>query len=37
MHMGGFMLWNAAGLYTPQALHAAGSPPPLPLLPAPQL
>ena len=33
---GGFMLWNAAGLYTPEALHA-GSPPELPILPVPQL
>jgi hypothetical protein len=30
MHTGGFMLWNAAGLYTAQA-------PSLPVLPAPQL
>jgi hypothetical protein len=35
-HTGGFMLWNAAGVYTPQALHS-GPPPPLPDLPAPQL
>ena len=34
-HTGGFMLWNAAGLYTRQAL--GGPPPPLPVLPAPQL
>jgi hypothetical protein len=33
---GGFMLWNAAGLYTASAL-AGGTPPPLPVLPAPQL
>jgi hypothetical protein len=35
-HTGGFMLWNAGGIYTPQAL---GSGPPLPLPPllAPQL
>jgi hypothetical protein len=33
---GGFMLWNASGLYTPQALRG-GPPPPLPVLPAPQL
>ena len=33
---GGFMLWNASGLYTPRALHR-GSSPPLPELPAPQL
>jgi hypothetical protein len=33
---GGFMLWNAAGVYTPQALHA-GAPPPLPALAVPQL
>jgi hypothetical protein len=35
-HTGGFMLWNAGGVYTPQALHA-GPPVPLPDLPAPQL
>jgi hypothetical protein len=35
-HTGGFMLWNAAGVYTAQALHS-GPPPPLPPLPAPQL
>ena len=34
---GGFMLWNASGMYTPQALHASSTPPPLPDLPAPQL
>jgi hypothetical protein len=33
---GGFMLWNAAGLYTPGALHG-GAPPPLPVVPVPQL
>ena len=33
---GGFMLWNAGGLYTGAALRG-GPPPPLPLLPAPQL
>jgi hypothetical protein len=33
---GGFMLWNASGLYTSGTLRA-GAPPPLPLLPAPQL
>ncbi len=33
---GGFMLWNAAGVYTPQALHG-GAPPPLPDLERPQL
>jgi hypothetical protein len=33
---GGFMLWNAEGLYTPDALRG-GAPPPLPVLPAPQL
>ena len=33
---GGFMLWNASGLYTVRALRR-GSPPPLPVLPAPQL
>ena len=37
MHTGGFMLWNAAGLYTPQALKAPSQPPALPILPAPQL
>jgi len=37
MHTGGFMLWNAAGVYTPQALKASPTPPPLPELPAPQL
>jgi hypothetical protein len=35
-HTGGFMLWNAAGVYTPQAL-GSGPPPPLPPLPLPQL
>ncbi len=35
-HTGGFMLWNAAGGYTPEALRG-GPPPPLPPLPAPQL
>ena len=33
---GGFMLWNAAGVYTPQALHG-GPPPPLPTLRPPPL
>jgi hypothetical protein len=33
---GGFMLWNAAGLYTPEALRS-GAPPPLPSLQVPQL
>jgi hypothetical protein len=33
---GGFMLWNASGLYTPEALRS-GAPPALPVLPAPQL
>jgi hypothetical protein len=37
MHTGGFMLWNAAGVYTAQALKASPTPPPLPELPAPQL
>ena len=37
MHTGGFMLWNAAGVYTPQALKAPAGPPSLPVLPAPQL
>ena len=36
MDTGGFMLWNAGGLYTAQALRSGG-PPPLPTLPAPQL
>jgi hypothetical protein len=36
MDTGGFMLWNASGLYTSRALHR-GAPPPLPELPAPQL
>jgi hypothetical protein len=36
MTAGGFMLWNASGLYTSQALRG-GPPPPLPVLPAPQL
>jgi hypothetical protein len=36
MDTGGFMLWNAGGLYTTQALHG-GAPPPLPVLTAPQL
>jgi hypothetical protein len=35
-HTGGFMLWNAAGLYTAQELQP-GPPPPLPDLPAPGL
>jgi hypothetical protein len=33
---GGFMLWNASGIYTPEALRP-GPPPPLPALAAPQL
>jgi hypothetical protein len=33
---GGFMLWNASGLYTVRALHGS-SPPSLPVLPALQL
>jgi hypothetical protein len=33
---GGFMLWNAAGLYTTRELRH-GAPPPLPELPTPQL
>jgi hypothetical protein len=37
MNTGGFMLWNAAGLYTKQALHGPSAPPALPVLPAPQL
>src|SRR4051812_4073618 len=36
MDTGGFMLWNAGGLYTAHALHG-GAPPPPPLLPAPPL
>ena len=36
MTTGGFMLWNASGLYTSQALRG-GPPPPLPVVPAPQL
>jgi hypothetical protein len=36
MDTGGFMLWNAEGLYTTQELRA-GTAPPLPVLPAPQL
>jgi hypothetical protein len=36
-HTGGFMLWNAAGVYTAKALKASRTPPPLPELPAPQL
>ncbi len=35
-HTGGFMLWNASGIYTPQALRS-GPLPPLPPLPLPQL
>jgi hypothetical protein len=35
-HTGGFMLWNAAGVYTPEALRG-GAPLPLPPLPLPQL
>jgi hypothetical protein len=33
---GGFMLWNASGVYTPEGLRP-GPPPPLPALAAPQL
>ncbi|HEY8316382.1 MAG TPA: putative glycoside hydrolase [Gaiellaceae bacterium] len=36
MNTGGFMLWNASGLYTSQALHS-GPAPSLPVLPLPQL
>jgi hypothetical protein len=36
-HTGGFMLWNAAGVYTRTALRGGAPPPPLPALPAPQL
>jgi hypothetical protein len=35
-HTGGFMLWNAAGVYTPDALKS-GPPAAMPDLPAPQL
>ncbi len=35
-HTGGFMLWNAGGLYTTRELRA-GPPPPLPVLPTPTL
>jgi hypothetical protein len=35
-HTGGYMLWNAGGVYTPQALQS-GPPLPLPPLPQPQL
>jgi hypothetical protein len=35
-NVGGFMLWNAAGLYTAGALRG-GPPPALPVVPAPQL
>jgi hypothetical protein len=35
-HTGGFMLWNAAGVYTPDALKS-GPPGAMPDLPAPQL
>ena len=34
---GGFMLWNAGGVYTTQELHGTATPPPLPDLSAPQL
>jgi hypothetical protein len=37
MHTGGFMLWNASGIYTVRELAAAAVPPSLPDLPAPQL
>jgi hypothetical protein len=37
MHTGGFMLWNASGVYTAKELHAAAKPVSLPVLPAPQL
>jgi hypothetical protein len=37
MHTGGFMLWNAGGIYTVRELAPAAVPPPLPDLPAPQL
>jgi hypothetical protein len=34
---GGFMLWNAGGVYTPQGLSGTTTPPPLPVFPPPQL
>jgi len=37
MHTGGFMLWNAAGVYTKSELRGPSGPPSLPVLPAPQL
>jgi hypothetical protein len=37
MHTGGFMLWNAGGIYTTRELAPAAAPPSLPELPAPQL
>jgi hypothetical protein len=37
MHTGGFMLWNAGGVYTTKELHPAAKPAGLPVLPAPQL
>jgi hypothetical protein len=37
MHTGGFMLWNAGGVYTVRELAPAAESPPLPDLPAPQL
>jgi hypothetical protein len=37
MHTGGFMLWNAAGIYTKRALAPPTATPSLPVLPAPQL
>ena len=37
MHTGGFMLWNAAGIYTKAALAPPTGSPSLPVLPAPQL
>jgi hypothetical protein len=36
-HTGGFMLWNAAGVYTAKELHPAAKAPSHPVLPAPQL
>ncbi|HZC30944.1 MAG TPA: putative glycoside hydrolase, partial [Gaiellaceae bacterium] len=36
-HTGGFMLWNAAGVYTAQELHPGPTPPPLPRLTLPTI
>ena len=37
MHTGGYMLWNASGIYTKQGLAPPAGSPSLPVLPAPQL